>query len=59
MKRALTIDFLEHGVHVLQVVMIQEPHRAVLVIFIKGHLGERGGENLSLLWIQLHEMILA
>lgn len=31
----LTIYFLEHGGHILQVVMIQKPNRFILFIFIK------------------------
>lgn len=34
---ALTINFLEHAIHVLQVVMIQEPHGVIPVILIKWH----------------------
>lgn len=33
--KMLTINFFEHAVHVLQVVVIQEPHRVIPVIFIK------------------------
>lgn len=36
-RRLLTINFLEHAIHVLQVVMIQEPHGVVPVILIKWH----------------------
>lgn len=38
--RYLTINFLEHAIHVLQVVVIQKPHRVIPVVFIKGHWGE-------------------
>lgn len=33
--KTLTINFFEHAIHVLQVVVIQEPHRVIPVIFIK------------------------
>lgn len=36
----LTINFLEHAIHVLQVVVIQKPDRVVPVVFIKRHWGE-------------------
>jgi hypothetical protein len=31
------VHLLEHAVHVLQVVVVQEPHRPVLVVLVKGH----------------------
>lgn len=36
-RREITIDFLEHPVHVLEVIMIQEPYTFVLVILVKGY----------------------
>ncbi len=35
--RNLTIHFLEHAIHILQVVVIQEPNWIILVILIKRH----------------------
>lgn len=31
----LTIDFFEHPIHVLQVVVVQEPHGVIPVIFVE------------------------
>lgn len=32
----LTVDLLEHGEHVLQIVVIQEPNLRILVILLEG-----------------------
>lgn len=32
-----TVDFLEHSVHVLQVVVVQEPHGVILIVFVERH----------------------
>lgn len=44
--KTLTINFFEHAIHVLQVVMIQEPHRVIPVIFIKWYWG--GSEGMEI-----------
>lgn len=31
------VHLLEHAVHVVQVVVIEEPHRLVLVVLVEGH----------------------
>lgn len=44
--KTLTINFFEHAIHVLQVVVIQEPHRVIPVIFIKWYWG--GSEGMEI-----------
>lgn len=44
--KTLTINFFEHAIHVLKVVVIQEPHRVIPVIFIKWYWG--GSEGMEI-----------
>lgn len=34
-KYSHTVDFLEHGVHILEVVVIEEPNRIVVLILVE------------------------
>ena len=36
-EKKITVDFLEHAVHVFQIVMVKEPHWFVFVVFIEWH----------------------
>lgn len=52
----LTVDFLEHPIHVLQVVVVQEPHRVISVILVKWHWKENAWVEFTWLKVPVNSL---